>query len=549
MLSSNPVTASHTGRTLRRTQRRSLRSASHVRPNVASIVLAVVVLLLVSPDASANLAAEVPLSHWSYETLARLEATGILDTSKLASPIERPLTRFELASAARDALAFALAMTTGDALETLEPRRALVATTIAVEYRLEQASKLHEELFPLMGDQERLTRHPALPGVIERFAAELDEIEREAARTKEEAASMLQTVDEGDQGAIAFDGIEDGTLEHDALEVVLAQLRALKERLERALEGLFDGLLVQPGTEEAERIQRRMAPELTASVEKYLRFVKDETWGEQRLTDGEFSASRLAEDLRALAGEFAADMERLGSESRLRRFIQSLHSGEEAGFSIHSQEQPAQDRRRGVSLDAIIAAVEGDAGTRQRSLSVPVQSAVAAMDPRAAVAKAEYGFRVLGVDLFTSLSMDAGETGEPLAPTTRVQASLPFPGERGGLEAGYSFIDVDRLRELSSDPAARRRLSLSGLLEEDGRSRFHVAGEMPLGNAASIRVGYELRIPDESTSRGGRVLGAGLRYRLGEDVSLAASFSMIHFEGSKEAAKSGVGEAELVVRF
>ena len=544
MLSIAPVTApGGTKPTPRRSKNHGLRLGNGRFPYGAWIVVAVVVLLF-PLDASANLAAEVPLSHWSYEALARLEAAGIVDPLSVASPgraspIDRPLTRFELASAAREALMFALTLVTGERHESLEPHRTLLGVATALEHRLGRASAFYQELLKLARGEAGMPRDASLAGGLERFSGDLQALETEARQIWSEIAPLLKSEDAA-----------------DVVKGAAERIDALRERLEKALAELTDQLGEHLDAQEMETMQRLLAPEFTAVVESYLDFSQEWLASDSRFVK-KLTAPQLVEDLRALAEEFAADIERIDPDSQLGALMDVLRLGEDLGALLADQRGEAWrgERRRRVNLDAIIAALESGAPARQRSLPLALELLPAESDPGARVAKAEYGFRILGVDLLTSLSMDAGETGEPSIPTTRVQASLPLAGQRGGLEAGYSFVDVDRLRELSSDPAAQRRRTLGGLLyDQDGQSRLHVAGELPLGGAASIRVGYELRLSDETVrndahGRVGSVLGAGLNYRLGESASLSASFSMINFEGAQEAAKSGVGEAELVIQF
>ena len=196
MLSIAPVTAPGTKPTPRRSKNYGLRLGNGRFPYGAWIVVAVVVLLF-PLDASANLAAEVPLSHWSYEALARLEAAGIVDPLSVASPgraspIDRPLTRFELASATREALMFALALVIGERPESLEPHRTLLGAATALEHRLGRASAFYQELLKLARDEAGMPRDASLAGGLERFSGDLQAVETEARQIWSEIAPLLK---------------------------------------------------------------------------------------------------------------------------------------------------------------------------------------------------------------------------------------------------------------------------------------------------------------------------------------------------------------------
>lgn len=403
------------------------------RLELAAIALAVAALLLLSSPVSARLVEEVPLNHWSYAALERLAATGFVDPARHPVSPRHPLTRFELASA------------TKEALETL-------------------LSLLNEK----DGDADESAAPPGLVDYV--------------------AAFMSQRAGSG----------------------------------------------------------------------------------ERRSTED--TPARVVQDLRALAEEFAEDISRLGGlRAHVTRGAGGVPGGDVSWLEIvrgvlnsESTARPTADARpdatRGVSLDAIIAALEsGRRGAESRSVGLPLAvGSTASPATQTAYDLAAYDLEVLGLQMRTTL--------------------------------GYSFVDIDRLRELSSGSVVRGEASCTGedCLQVSGRGgadspglpRFHVAGVAPLGDAVSVRIGYELRTADALASSLESVVGAGLEYRLGEranviadvrwtrrsgmgqgeagvgfgyrlgdSTTLIATYSLVSFESARDALESGLGEAELEVRF
>lgn len=155
------------------------------------------------------------------------------------------------------------------------------------------------------------------------------------------------------------------------------------------------------------------------------------------------------------------------------------------------------------------------------------------------------------------------------------------PVRRGvSLDAIIAALEAqkdDRAPRAVQFPLAEETGDLSTILDS---TRYLVDSAVPLGEAVSIRIGYELRRLEGLESSFEGMLGAGLEYRLGargnvtadlrwstqpsgargeagvgfgfrlgEYTSLIATYSMISFESAKDALISGMGEAELEVRF
>lgn len=597
MLSHDSNAAHETGHSKRRTHLRHPRPPSyHVRPILAFVALAVVALLLFSADARANLVEEVPLTHWSYQALERLAAAGFVDPKSHSIPSNHALTRFQLASAAREALAFASVMTTGANVEGVQPRRELSSLLLSLDERLAYAAELDRQLSKLVAEAHDGLKGLTLRDGALRFSQGIEELQQGFERltdqthrlfpaAKTEVRRMTRT-----GGSRAANSSLD-QIETDQVETLILQARTMIEHID----SLIDGVFARLGDDEAPTMP--LPPSLSDYVSAYVAGAHGE--GHLNMRAQQADPQEIVSDLKRLAQEFAADIERLGGFGTSPR---SSYEHLLALFQSEPTPRPGlEDQRtmskRGVSLDAIIATLESGREVVQRSVGFPLSAAQSTPatarvergegagrfgSSRQSVPTAEYGFEVLGLRMTTSLSMDEQAFGETSVPTARLQASLPLPGDRGEIEAGYSVVDIDRLREISKAETGTdgRRPSGRRAADEDGRSRFHVTGVAPLGDAVSIRVGYELRAADETTSSLEGVVGAGLEYRLGErgnvtadlrwspeaetgpreagvgfgyrlgeNTSLIATYSMITFESAKDALTSGLGEAELEVRF
>ncbi len=587
-------------------------SCRQIRRNVATLIaIAVAAFLLFSAPSHAGLLAEVSKDHWSFQAVGRLAGAGLADPLPERDSA-LPVDRYELARRVGDVRSLVEAIRSLDFDEQSLPFdsvRGVKARVIAAELQLERVRDLVRELEAR--DEVKGSGGPLLEPLREALAmleGRFEELAPRAAYVWSLDSQGSASLADGE--VLREIGVAMETIALDAAERVQRFLAEAPRNDQVGAQAATNSVAevidlwirwhAEPRAKISRHVDRTGEQSATGPGEG----------GEVTAHEGlERRTKDLVKGFEALVIEYASELAVIspGSDvygwavfpgNRLESAGQEAHGTSRlqisSPISTHDRGDGSNPgERTGVVgvLDRLAAQVTARAGSDRGEQGLeygwtPVTGLGSRMDVSTFPGQvettrigAEYPVSVSGVEIKAGVGWETVPPGRARESEATLEASVPMFGRRGGIGASYTVVDLDRLRELTSGGRDRDDASTGG---REGQVRsWSIGGTVPLADVASIKVGYEVRSETASQSRAhDELLGAGLEYylgsqgkvravyqwgtvdekrgsstgvdigyRIGENTSLSASYSMIQFDAEGDTYRDNLGAAKLEVRF
>ena len=602
-----------------------------IRGITAALAVLAVAWLLLAPAASgASLLAEVPDGHWSYEAVERLADAGIVDPLPQRGA-RLPVDRYELARRVAEAralvdgaisLEFDAGRFPGNSARGVKVRAVagelLVARMRALLDALESSGLevAREEISTGYGNGRTGTAAHLDTAALARELRVL--IDSTVARYEELYTEIARVWPLDGRGKVAS-----GDLDLEAAAATLEEIAAGAARgIERVLAA---------GPAELSTFWTDHAGVKTADIfQSWLRW--ERALGKSgdapdQVNGAQVRARELARSFEELEAEFAPELALIspGSEAYGRAVVPGALVMQQAALQSSAAPSIEFDRDDagtagtrsgiGVAIDRLLAGVTARAGVDRDKTGAsygwtpaPGLSSQARANDLVTLAEstkvgAEYPVTLMGVEIRAGLGVEAAPSGAARGAEATLEASVPVFGSRVGIGASYTVVDLDRLYEVTSigrsgaggeakavgggatggvaSGGASGRSAPNGRTGDDKVQTVAIGGTLPLGESASIKVGYEF-LKEAGRIAGGSdgVLGAGVEYyigsrgrvraeyqwgtagegrassagvdigyRFGEHTSLSASYALIQFDTSGGAYRDNLGEAKLELRF
>lgn len=557
---SNPDSARRNHFSICRTPRRVLYRTTIPYPYLAAVIILAVAVVLLSSSGAWAIGAEVPSSHWSYDAFDRLEDAGLLEIDARSDLLQRARsdTRYGMAQRLIPTLEIVAGLVQGNQpdLTHTSPNFLTESAFEAASARLEllKARRMADALLSRAkspnDSYSQLVLEAAGNRLNQRIATHIEQIKAEP---QDESANLFQAVRNDIRSAM-----------RDALSQLTAEdAMVLAHEVELDLADVISAWL---GVVDSHLFQAKIDEE---------QWTGDETFAAIQV------AELLAADIGALTVEFQEELRVLGVDEAQTVLAMFGVGNDGPGRSMSLGNADLADsassltRGPGASIEALRSAER--LNISEGSWQLNTDSALD-LSPDQQVS-AEYGFRILGAQLVTNLTLEPPRQSDSDHTNARIGASIPLLNDRGAIQAEYSVVDVDHLRDLvrsgswarrSGGGQQQRRLGLESRLALSESASVKIGYEVRseigdslmaslsdgqlgaeleyrLGEGVSLSAGYSWGVGEGSTSSAGLDLGLG--YSLGDNTSILATFGLIRFDDGSGQDLTNIGEAEIVVRF